>query len=89
MHRNENFILRQVADMTIIVPVGTATERFPGMISVNDTGVFLWDMLETEQSVQSMSEALTEEYQVEREQAEADVKAFLAKLEQAGAVDGL
>ena len=65
MRRNENFILRQVADMTVIVPVGAAPEQFPGMISVAQT------------------------YQVERKQAEADVKAFLEKLKPAGAVDGL
>ena len=89
MRRNENFILRQVADMTVIVPVGAATEQFPGMISVNETGAFLWELLDKEQTLQSLGEALAQTYQVERKQAEADVKAFLEKLKPAGAVDGL
>ena len=89
MRRNENFILRQVADMTVIVPVGAATEQFPGMISVNETGAFLWALLEKEQTLQSLGEALAQTYQVEREQAEADAEAFLEKLKPAGAVDGL
>ena len=89
MRRNENFILRQVADMTVIVPVGAATEQFPGMISVNETGAFLWALLEKEQTLQSLGEALARTYQVERKQAEADVNAFLEKLKPAGAVDGL
>ena len=89
MRRNENCILRQVADMTVIVPVGAATEQFPGMISVNETGAFLWVLLEKEQTLQSLGEALAQTYQVERKQAEADVKAFLEKLKPAGAVDGL
>lgn len=53
MRRNENFILRRVADMSVIVPLGAAAEAFPGMISVNETGAFLWDLLEQEQTLQS------------------------------------
>ena len=89
MRRNENFSLRQVADMTVIVPVGAATQQFPGMISVNETGAFLWELLEKEQTLQSLGEVLAQTYQVERKQAEADVNAFLEKLKPAGAVDGL
>ena len=89
MRRNENFILRRVADMSVIVPLGAAAEAFPGMISVNETGAFLWDLLEQEQTLQSLGDALCAVYSVEREQAEADAAAFLDKLRPVGAVDGL
>ena len=81
MRRNENFILRRVADMSVIVPLG--------MISVNETGAFLWDLLEQEQTLQSLGDALCAVYSVEREQAETDAAAFLDKLRPVGAVDGL
>lgn len=87
MRRNENFILRRVADMTVIVPVGRETERFPGMISVNGTGAFLWGLLETEQTLQTLAEALVRQYDAEPEQARADTEKFLEKLKQAGAAD--
>lgn len=67
MRRNENFILRRVADMSVIVPLGAAAEAFPGMISVNETGAFLWDLLEQEQTLQSLGDALCAVYSVERE----------------------
>lgn len=90
MRRNENFILRRVADMSVIVPLGAAAEAFPGMISVNETGAFLWDLLEQEQTLQKPLETpLCAVYSVEREQAEADAAAFLDKLRPVGAVDGL
>ena len=82
MRRNENFILRRVADMSVIVPLGAAAEAFPGMISVNETGAFLWDLLEQEQTLQSLGDALCAV-------AEADAAAFLDKLRPVGAVDGL
>lgn len=86
MRRNEEFILRQTADLTIILPVGKASERFPGMISINETGAFLWELLEREQTSDSLAAALTQEYQVELSRAKTDVDAFLDKLRRAGAL---
>ena len=88
MHRSEEFLLRQAAGLTVIVPVGRAAVNFPGMISVNETGAFLWDCLSAEQTVESLAAALTETYQVEQTQAEADVRAFLEHLAKVGAVEG-
>ena len=88
MHRSEEFLLRQAAGLTVIVPVGRAAVNFPGMISVNETGAFLWDRLAAEQTVESLAAALTETYQVEQTQAEADVRAFLERLAKVGAVEG-
>lgn len=88
MHRNEEFLLRRAAGLTVIVPVGGAAVKFPGMISVNATGEFLWNRMESEQTLESLVSALTAEYAVEREQAETDVRAFLDSLSRAGAVEG-
>jgi len=86
MRRNEQFILREAADMNVILPVGPASNRFPGMISVNETGAFLWQRLESDQTPDTLAQALTEEYEVELYQAKEDVLAFLAQLEGTGAL---
>lgn len=88
MHRNEEFLLRRAAGLTVIVPVGRAAVEFPGMISVNETGEFLWELLEREQTLDALISAMTASYQVESSQAEADIRAFLSRLAQAGAVEG-
>ena len=88
MHRNEEFLLRRAAGLTVIVPVGRAAVAFPGMICVNSTGEFLWDLMEKEQTLEGLTAALTAEYQVDSARAEADVRAFLDRLAQAGAVEG-
>lgn len=86
MKQSPDFLLRDVADSLVLVPVGAATERFPGMITLNETGKFLWDALETEQTLDSLIERLLEQYQVEQAQAREDVEAFLKKLCAVGAV---
>ena len=88
MHRSEEFLLRQAAGLTVIVLVGPAAVRFPGMISVNATGEFLWNTLAAEQTLDSLVDALTAEYAVEREQAQRDVRTFLDTLTRAGALEG-
>ena len=86
MKQSPEFLLRDVADSVVLVPVGAATERFPGMITLNETGKFLWEALATEQTLETLTAKLLEEYDVPQEQANADVEAFLNKLAAVGAV---
>ena len=86
MRRNENFILRQTADLTIILPVGEASVHFPGMISVNETGAMLWELLREPCNPQSLALELTRVYEVELDRAQRDVDVFLEQLRRAGAL---
>jgi len=86
MKGNKDFLLREVADSLVLVPVGEAARRFPGMIRLNETGRLLWELLEREQTPESLTEALLSRFEVSREQAGADVEAFLEKLRSTGAV---
>jgi len=86
MKRSADFLLRDVAGALVIVPVGAAVSAFPGMITLNATGAYIWELLETEQTVQSLTDALVARYEVSAERAQADVEAFLARLQPTGAL---
>ena len=86
MKRNPDFLQQDVAGTKIIVPTGTAVTSFTGMITVNNTGAYLWELLETEQTVDTLVDALLERYDVSQAQAKTDVVAFLKKLQNTGAV---
>ena len=86
MKRNPNFLQQDVAGAKVVVPIGEAVISFPGMITINGTGEYLWELLETEQTVDTLVAALLERYEVGREQAKADVESFLEKLQSTGAV---
>lgn len=87
MKLNENFVLRQVADVWIVLPLGDATVSFDGMLKLNETGVFLWRQLEQGADLEKLIQALTGEYEVTEERACADVTAFLEKLAQIGCLN--
>ncbi len=84
MTLKKNFVLRQVAGTWVVLPLGAETVNFSGMLQLNESGAMLWRTLEAGGGEEALVEALLGEYDVTRQQAEADVKAFLAKLEQAG-----
>ena len=86
MRRNENFLVRQVVGKYVLAPVGEAAQQFSGMITVNTSGKFLWDLLETEQTVESLAQALTQQYEVSMELALSDVEKFLEPLYPTGAI---
>ena len=86
MRRNTSFLLREVAGKQVVVPLGKAAVEFPGMLTLNATGVELWNLLENEQTEDSMVAAVCEKYAVEEAVAREDIVAFLEKLRSVGAL---
>lgn len=80
MKINKNFILRQVVDMWVVLPLSAQTVDFNGMITLNESGVLLWRTLEKGADVDALVAALMSEYEVSAQQAQSDVEAFLDKL---------
>lgn len=80
MKRSSGFLMRQVAGRYVLAPVGDTVKTFSGMITMNTTGKFLWDLLEQEQTVDSLAQALVDNYEVEFEKAKADVIKYLEPL---------
>jgi hypothetical protein len=87
MKIKNNYMLKEVAGQNIAVPVGDESIDFNAMISLNDTGAFLWHKLEEDVTEQQLVEALLEEYEVSKETAENDVSAFVIKMREAKLLD--
>ena len=87
MKVKDGFVLRAIAGSNIVVPVGAATAQFNGMITLNDSGAFLWRELEKGADVDSLTEALIREYDVDEATARACAADFIAKLKEAGCLE--
>lgn len=83
MKIKDGFLLRQVAGQNVLLPVGGDLE-LNMMITLNDTGAFLWQQLQQENDVDGMVQALLAEYDVDKTTAEGAVKAFVKKLDDYG-----
>ena len=79
----EDFILRKVADSYVVVPVNDMTVDFNGIINLNETGAFLFEILQKGADKQELLDKLLSEYEVTSEKAEADIEVFIQKLKDA------
>lgn len=87
MKIKKEYVLRQVADTWVVLPLGDAAVDFSGMLTLNGSGAMLWRALEQGVGREELVAALLDEYEVSRQQATADVDAFLNKLLQAGCLE--
>lgn len=83
MKLKEGFILRTVAGETVALPSGGVT-NLDMMITLNDTGRFLWERLAVGAEKDELVADLLAEYDVDRERAEKSVDAFAARLKELG-----
>ena len=87
MKIKDGFTLRNIAGSDIVVPVGNASKTFNGMITLNDSGAFLWSALQKDTTIDEVVAKLTGEYEVSTEQATADVQKFVAMLRENNLID--
>lgn len=87
MKLKKGFVLRQVADTWVVMPLGSMSVDFNGMLTLNETGALLWKTLERGGDKEALADALTAEYTVSREQALADAEEFLESLMRAGCAE--
>lgn len=81
MKIKEGFILRKLPTANIILPSMSGPVEYQRVFSLNETGAFMWRLLERGATKQTLLEAVQQEYEVAREEALADIEAFLERLE--------
>ncbi|RHR71953.1 PqqD family protein [Eubacterium sp. AF15-50] len=87
MKIREGFLLRNVAGNNVVVPIGQATLDFNGMMSLNETGAFIFSKMLDGTTKEQLIEDLISEYEVEWEIAQKDVDDFIKKVEGEGLLE--
>ena len=83
--RRDDYVYRHVAGEHLLVAL--KRERLAPLFMLSVTGAHLWERLAHWMSPDLLVEALIERFEVDRQQAAADVASFLAQLREIGAVD--
>ncbi len=83
MKIKDGFILKSIAGTNIVVPTGNNTVSFGSVITLNESGVFLWERLSNDITEEDLVTALLSEYSVDKATAKRDVKEFIEKLSKA------
>lgn len=83
MKLKDGFILRAVAGETVVIPSSDDMD-LDMMITLNDTGRFLWEQLQEEKTLEQLVQATTAEYDVAAEDAAKYIEEFVKKLSENG-----
>lgn len=78
MKIKDGFVLKEVAGSFVAVPTGDNLVDFSAMITLNETGAFLWTKLASQDmELEQLADALCAEYDVPRSDALNDAAEFV------------
>lgn len=80
MKIKEGFLLRQVAGNYVVVPVGDEAVEFNGVVTINESGKFIWDLLQEDIEKEELLAKFMEEYSLSEEEAKEDIRVFIQTL---------
>ena len=86
MKLKSGFLLREVAGQKVVLPTDGALD-LNMMITLNDTGAFLWEKLQSPITEEALVDALCAEYEIDRAVALTDVQKFLSIAREQGFLD--
>jgi hypothetical protein len=80
--RDENLVFRRIGEEVILVPIRRQAADLEAIYTINETGASIWEMLDGRRTLAEIRDALTTEYEVTTEAAQADVLEFIQMLEE-------
>ena len=81
MRINNSFVMQEIADEYIVVPIAEEATRLHGVIQLNETGAFLWErMTERERTEDELATLLADSYGIDSLTAKSDVSDYLTQL---------
>ena len=87
MKRKADFVMENVGGEYLLVPLGAQVMDMNGIITLNTTGAYLWELLAEEHTPAELATALAEHFDTTPDRARTDVDAFLAQINKLGMLE--
>lgn len=82
-----DFVIHEIDGVPTAVVVGKGYVEFNGMVRLNKTGRYIFELLENDISEENIIQSIMERYAVSKEQATQDVSAFLVYMDENGLIE--
>ena len=83
----QGFELKKIADSFVVIPTGKNTVDFTAMITINETGAFIWNILTEGATIEQVAQKMCECYGIDMTTAVEDAKEFIKILEDNNVVE--
>jgi hypothetical protein len=80
LRRAPGLVKRVVAGEVLLVPVRGELARQQQILVLNEVGAFVWDLLDGTRDLEALLAMVIEEFEVEPDQAHADLESFTTTL---------
>jgi hypothetical protein len=80
------FVTRQIADETLVVPVAGGVGDLDAIYTLNPVAARIWQILERPTTLERIVDEITRGFEVSTEQATRDVAEFLGTLQAGGLI---
>jgi len=87
MKRKADFVMQNIGGIKLLVPLGLQVMKLNGIITLSDTGVYIWELLAQERSLEELITTVVERFDVTRETAGTDVKTFVNEMSNLGLLE--
>jgi hypothetical protein len=81
------FAVRQVGSENVLIPIRNRVGDLDSVFTLNDVAFRVWESLDGERRLDSIIEAICDEYEVTAETARADVDELIRGLEEAHLIE--
>ena len=78
--RSPDIVTRKTGNEYVLVPVTNNIADMNSVYTLNETGAFIWELIDGEKSVGEIIDALTEEYDIDYGSAKDDVDSFIENM---------
>jgi hypothetical protein len=86
MIRKSDFVVQNVGGENLLVPLGAQVMDLNGLITLNDTGAYVWELLAQDRTLDELAEAVAAQFEVDPAAALGDVQMFIDEINRLGLV---
>ena len=87
MKIKDGFVLRKFGGKWLAVTVDDAADEKNVLVTLNETGAFVWELLQKESAYTDVVSELVENYEIDEAAAKQDLDRFLDACRTAGILD--
>lgn len=87
MKIKDGFIMKDVAGSKVVLPIGDRQAEIKGIITFNDIGAEVFNMLDGTNSPEEIAQKIAKKYDASYETVEADVNKLIEKMKVQGLIE--
>ena len=78
--QSTSIVTRKTGNEYVLVPITNNIADMNSVYTLNETGAFIWELIDGKRSVEEIIIKLTNEYDIDKQNAESDVFTFIENM---------